>query len=324
VKKKSPPYAIIIAAILGLVAIFAAVKWKQNQDAVHAKEMADAQAKAAADLAAAQAAQAPVVQQTPTDMRPVYYATQPVAAGAKISAAFYEEKLTPNDILPDAYAHGSDIVGFYAIRSIEKGDPLTPRNIGRSLPQMSTRISPGMRAVSIPIFNAQANDTGGFAVDGDMVDLFYTATDRGALVNTQMIMQNLKILYIPGPKIESDQVNGVVPEPPPGDPVSITFEVTPEQAQALIFLAQGKAEQGGTFSMVLRAMSDKSEIKIKPFVGDDYYGNLQKIQKTVDKSDIRVQQLAAQIAAAEKAAKDKNPGPQGNTNETPNPTPPSP
>jgi Flp pilus assembly protein CpaB len=233
--------------------------------------------------------------------------------------------LTPNDILPDAYSDKSDIVGFYAVRNIEKGDPLTPRNIGRSLPYLSQRIPPGMRAVSLDIFNAADNNTGGFAVDGDMVDLLFTTTAKNpttgdsVLLRTQMVMQNLKILYIPGPKIESDQVNGITPAGPPGDGISITFEVTPEQAQALVFLSQAKADQGGTFSMILRAKSDKSEVKVKSFDGADYAGNLQKIQKTVDKSELRVQALAAQIAAEEKTQ-----AAQGTTNETPNPTPPTP
>jgi Flp pilus assembly protein CpaB len=130
-------------------------------------------------------------------------------------------------------------------------------------------------------------------------------------------MQNVNILYVPGPKIESDQVNGIVPAPPPGDPISITFEVTPEQAEALIFMTHIK---NGQFSMVLRARSDKSEIKIKPFVGGDYQGDFHNLQtKVVDKSNLRVQELAAKIAAEEKTQ-----GSQGNTNETPTPTPPSP
>ena len=178
-KKKSPPYAIIIAALLGLVAIFAAYKWKQNQDASAAAQLAAQKAADAAALAAAQAAQPAPTAPTPTNMRNVFYATQPVEAGAKISAAFYEKKLTPDDILPDAFSDGSDIVGFYAIRNIEKGDPLTPRNIGKSLPFMSQRISPGMRAVSLPIFNAQDNNTGGFAIDGDKVDLLFTTLEPG-------------------------------------------------------------------------------------------------------------------------------------------------
>jgi Flp pilus assembly protein CpaB len=176
-----------------------------------------------------------------------------------------------------------------------------------------------MRAVSLTVFNADLNNTGGFAVDGDRVDLLFTrhTEDDAYLVNTQLVMQNLSILYIPGPKIESDQIQGIVPAPPPGDPISVTFEVTPEQAQALAYMTQIK---NGKFSMILRARRDKSEIKIKPFAGSDYSGDFHNLQtKVVDKSMQRVQELAEKIQAQEKAQ-----GAQGNTNETTNPTQPSP
>jgi len=318
VKKKSPPYAIIGAALLGIIAIVAFVQWKRAQDQASADAVAKAKADLQAQIDAANSKVAPTVVPTPTNMRNVLYATQPVQAGAKVSSAFFEKKLTPNDILPDAYTEQSDIVGFYAVRQIEKGDPLTPRNIGRSLPYMTQRISPGMRALALPIFNADVNDTGGFAVDGDKVDLLFStlSLDSSRIIKTELVMQNLSVLYVPGPKIESDQVQGVVPAPPPGDPISVTFEVTPEQAQALVFMSQVK---NGRFSMILRARRDKSEIKIKPFEAVDYAGNLQKIQRTTDKSMVRVQELAAKIEAEEKTQ-----GSQGNTNEIQTPTPPSP
>ena len=317
-KKKSPPYAIIGAALFGIIAIFAFVHWKniQDQKVVDAKAAEDA--KLQQEIDALKSQQAPVVATTPTNMRNVLYATQPVEAGAKISSAFFEKKLTPNDVLPDAYTDQDDIVGFYAIRAIEKGDPLTQHNIGKSLPYLSQRISPGMRAVSLVCFNAQFNDTGGFVVDGDKVDLLFTSTSHDIKLKTEFVLQNVTVLYVPGPKIESDQVNGIMPAPPPGDPISVTFEVTPEQAQALIFMSEVKADQGGHFSMVLRSRRDKSEIKVKPFDTQTYAYEWQKVQKMADKSAQRVQQLAAQIEAEEKAQG------QGNTNETPNPTPPSP
>ena len=96
------------------------------------------------------------------------------------------------------------------------------------------------------------------------------------ILKTQMVMQNLSVLYVPGPKIESEQVQGITPIPPPGGSISVTFEVTPEQAQALVFMSQVK---NAKFSMILRARRDKSEIKIKPFVAADYAGNFQKVQK---------------------------------------------
>ena len=319
-KKKSPPYAIIGAVVLGFICIVLFVQWKKAQDQAAQDAVTKAKADMQALIEAEKAKQAPVVQETPTNMRNVFYATQPVEAGAKISSAFYEKKLTPNEILPDAYTDQSDIIGFYAVRNIEKGDPLTPRNIGRTLPYLSQRISLGMRALALPVFNAELNNTGGFVVDGDKVDLLFTRwspADASMLDRTMLVMQNVNVLYVPGPKIESDQVQGIVPAPPPGEPISVTFEVTPEQAQALTYMTHIK---NGVFSMILRARRDKSEIKIKPFATEDFMGDYHNVQtKVVDKSMVRVQELAEKIQAEEKAQ-----GSQGNTNETPKPTPPSP
>jgi Flp pilus assembly protein CpaB len=198
VKKKPNFIPFILAGLLFFVAVAAlfhwqAVKNQQQADALAALQAADAQ-----KIADAQAKQITVAQ-TPTNMRNVLYATQPVEPGNRISPAFYEKKLTPVDILPDAYTDQTDITGWVAIRHVEKGDPLTPRNIGKTLPFLSERIPPGMRAISLPIFNADVNDTGGFVVDGDKVDLLYTvdSLDGGLRVNTQTILQNLNVLFVP-------------------------------------------------------------------------------------------------------------------------------
>ncbi len=285
---------------------------------------ADRVAKATADLQAQidalKNSQQPVVSPTPTNMRNVYYATQPVEPGAKISPAFFEKKLTPNDILPDAFGEGNDIVGFYAIRPIEKGDPLTPRNIGKTLPYLSERIPPGMRALALPVFNSDLNDTGGFVVDGDKVDLLFTTltTDGANLVRTETALQNVSVLFVPGPQTRSDTTAGIVPAPTPGEPLSVTFLVTPEQAQSLIFLSQVK---NGKFSMILRGRTDLTEFRPKPFEGADYAGNLKKVQKTSDQSLQRVEELQKKIEAEEQKEKDQ--ASQGTTNEITRPTPPA-
>lgn len=316
-KKKSPPYAIIGAVILGVIAIYAFVQWKAVEEKKTQDAVAAANAASAAALADAKAKQVTVTE-TPTNLRNVLYATQPVEAGARISTAFYEKKLTPKDILPDAFTGDSDIVGWFAIRKIEKGDPLTPRNIGKSLPYMSQRISPGMRALSLPIFTGgDSNNTGGFAVDGDRVDLLLTRwspTGDSYLINTMLVMQNLNVLYVPGPTVKTEKTDGIVPV---GNTIAVTFEVTPEQAQALVYMTHIK---NGHFSMILRARKDESEIKIKPFATADYQGDYHNVQgKVVDKSMERVKELQQEIQAKEKAE-----GTQGTPNETTPPTPPSP
>jgi Flp pilus assembly protein CpaB len=318
VKKKSPPWPFIIAGVLFVICVFALYKWNQQMEADKAAALLAQQQAADAALAEAKAKQVTVTE-TPTNMRTVFYATQPIAPGTRISPAFFESKQTPKDILPDAFTDSNDVVGMFAIRDIEKGDPLTPRNVGKSLPYMSQRISPGMRALSLQVFNSELNDTGGFIVDGDKVDLLFTVAspDNSIKLNTQTVMQNVSVLYVPGPQIKTDKTSGITPAPPPGDPVAVTFEVTPEQAQALIFLTNLK---NGEFSMILRARRDDQEVKIKPFVGTDYdILNLGKVQKTVDRSVARVQELSEEIEAKEKA----NAAAAANTNETTNPIPPT-
>jgi Flp pilus assembly protein CpaB len=315
VKKKNPPYAYLGAIVLFILGLVILVHWEKGKQ-VEADARVEAQKEADAKALAEAQEKSVTVPSTPTNMRKVLYATQPVEPGIRISPAFYEQKLTPTDILPDAYSdqNQADITGWVAIRHIEKGDPLTPRNIGKTMPSMAQRISPGMRAVSLPIFNAEVNDTGGFVVDGDKVDLLYSvSTAEGDYkVNTQTILQNINVLYVPGPQSRSDKTDGVVPAPPPGDTIAVTFEVTPEEAQELIFLGAAK---NGRFSMILRSGKDTSELKIKPFNAVDYdLTNLSKVQRTADKSIERVKALAAAIAEKEKQA-------QGNTNETN--TPPS-
>jgi Flp pilus assembly protein CpaB len=315
VKKKSPPYHFIVAAVLGIACIFLIVRYAQTKEREKEDAVAAANAAAAQALADAKAKQV-TVQETPTNLRPVLYATQPLEAGTRLSAAFFEKKLTPKDILPDAFTDGNDIIGWFAVRKIEKGDPLTPRNVGKSLPYMSQRISPGMRAISLPIFNADVNSTGGFIVDGDRVDLLYTVTagENKIRLNTQTIMQNVNVLYVPGPQIKTEKTDGINPIPPPGDTISVTFEVTPEQAQALVFMSN---DPNGRFTMILRARKDHSEVRIKPFAASDYdITNLTKVQRTVDKSVQRVKELADEIAAKEKAD-----AASGTTNETTSPNP---
>jgi Flp pilus assembly protein CpaB len=163
-----------------------------------------------------------------------------------------------------------------------------------------------MRALALTIFNSDLNDTGGFVVDGDKVDLLYTVAGPEAELNTQTILQNLKVLFVPGPATRSDQTEGVVPAPTPGSGLAVTFEVTPEEAQELIYLSTARL---GKFSMILRSGKDDTEVKVKPFaLADLDPNNLRRVQRVADKSVERVKALAAEISAQEKA--------QGNTNET--------
>lgn len=315
-KKKSPPYAIIGAVLVGILGIFLLMRWKAGIDANNAallKANSDALQQQIDELKTK--AQAQTVVTTDPNMRQVYYAVEPIQAGQKISPALFEKKLTPNDVLPDAYSDGTDLVGFYAIRPIEKGDPLSPHNVGKTLPFLAERIPAGLRAVALPIFNAgDVNNTGGFAVDGDWVDLLFThfTPDGKLLENTQTVLQNVQVLYIPQTQTRSDMTVGVQPT----EPRSITFLVTPEEAQMLTFMEH---VENAKFSMILRGRNDRQELKLRPW-GIESVDDYRKVQKQTDKSYDRVAALQKAIEDAEKKEKAS----QGSTNETTPPTPPSP
>lgn len=321
-KKKSPPYAIIGAVVLGLFAVIFYVQHekavKADADAAMAKIRQDAQD--ALDKANAANASKPTttVQETNTHMRGVLYATQPIDPGVRISPSFFEVKQTPEGILPDAYTdkNNDDVIGSYAVRHIEKGDPLNNRNVGKTLPFMEGRIPPGMRAVALNIFTGgEPNATGGFVVDGDKVDILATriSPDGAWQYDTQMFMQNLQVLYVPGPTMRTDKTSGLTPVAGAAGTMAVMFEVTPEQAQALVNMSHSKDLR---LSMILRSRRDNTEVKVKPYVGYDYDENPKKLQKMTDTSIQRVQDLQKQIEAEEA----KN---QGTTNAT-TPPPPAP
>ncbi len=316
-KKKSPPYAIIAAVVLGVLFLFLGIKWKNGQEQKTQAALAaqaDALQKQIEDLKNAKTT-TPIVPDQPANMRAVLYATQPIAPGTHISPAFFEVKQTPDNILQDAFteADKAAVIGLIATRSIEKGDPITPRNTGKTLPVLSQRIVPGMRVIALPVFASDANNAGGFIVDGDRVDLLYTwmTEDNKYILRTEMIMQNVDVLYVPGPTVRSETTEAIAPVAGKGVLISVTFLVTPEQAQALVFISQVK---NGRFSMILRSRLDKTELKIKPFLAENYQqGTFKKVQGVIDKSVERVRSLSEQIELEQKKLN------SGNTNETPPP-----
>ena len=58
--------------------------------------------------------------------------------------------------------------------------------------------------------------------DGDRVDLLYTVSskDNTTRFNTQTVMQNVNVLFVPGPQIKTEKTDSINPVPPPGATLS--------------------------------------------------------------------------------------------------------
>lgn len=125
------------------------------------------------------------------------------------------------------------------------GEPLTPRKVvrGGEGGYMAVVLSPGMRAVSIPV--TSETGAGGFILPGDRVDILQSRAqdgDKGYL--TEVLMQNVKVLAI-DQRTEPDKeartiVGGVA-----------TVEVAAADVEVL---ARGRSQ--GEMMLALRPYSD--------------------------------------------------------------------
>jgi Flp pilus assembly protein CpaB len=251
-----------------------------------------------------------------SNMRPVVYATQPIAANQKLERVLVETKATPEDLMMDAYTSIDEVTELYAARNIEPGEAITTKNVAKTFQTLSKRLPPGMRAVALPVV-AAGDRTGGFVVDGDHVDLLLSFNQvNGISSETVTVMQNVKVLYVPGNPRRSDQTAGLAPAAPPGTPIVTTFEVTPEQAEWLVMLTHM-----GSISMVLRHQDDVAEVRTKGANALQFLDDPRVMQKVYNQSIPRVEELKKRILAElEKNKESTNNG----TNSAPPPLPPSP
>jgi pilus assembly protein CpaB len=135
--------------------------------------------------------------------------------------------------------------GAIVKEAILTGEPLTPRKVvrGGEGGYMSIVLSPGMRAVSIPV--TSETGAGGFILPGDRVDILQSrAQEGGKGYLTAVLMQNVRVLAIDQrtePEEEAKSIVGGV----------ATVEVAAADVEVL---ARGRAE--GEMMLALRPYSD--------------------------------------------------------------------
>lgn len=135
--------------------------------------------------------------------------------------------------------------GAIVKETILAGEPLTPRKVvrGGEGGYMAVVLSPGMRAVSIPV--TSETGAGGFILPGDRVDILQSRSQEGGKGHlTEVLMQNVKVLAIDqrtAPEEDAKTIVGGV----------ATVEVA---AQDVEVLARGRAQ--GEMMLALRPYSD--------------------------------------------------------------------
>jgi len=121
---------------------------------------------------------------------------------------------------------------------------------------MAAILPAGMRAVSTEIL--PETGAGGFILPNDRVDVILSKREKNPdrtgsadIVNSEIILSNVRVLAIDQAPKEKDGQNAVVGK-------TVTLELKPEQSEAL-----ARARQSGTLSLALRSIADLNAVETR-------------------------------------------------------------
>jgi pilus assembly protein CpaB len=214
-----------------------------------------------------QAPPAPPPPQASTNTVGIVVAAAPLKFGDHLAPASLRLVQWPKDAVPSgAFKAVEDVAGKgedrVALEAIATGEPILEGKVsgtgGRAT--LSSVISPNMRAVTLRVNDATG--VAGFVLPNDRVDVLLTRSTQAGSRQTDILLQNAKVLAI-------DQVT----QTPGGDKAQpdkpivakvVTLEVTPVDAEKLTL-----AQQIGTLSLALRNYASLHEVQDKGFSAEN-------------------------------------------------------
>jgi pilus assembly protein CpaB len=148
---------------------------------------------------------------------------------------------------PDAT---TQVAGSIARAPFIAGEPIRDQKLVRADGSgfMAAILPTGMRAISTEI--SPETGAGGFILPNDRVDVILSKREKnpdktgGDVVNSEIILANVRVLAIDQAPKEKDGQNAVVGK-------TVTLELKPEQAETL-----ARSRQSGTLSLALRSIAD--------------------------------------------------------------------
>jgi len=218
-----------------------------------------------AGASAPQAAAAQVEPQGPK----VLVAQRALPTGTIITADAIGYQRWPEELVKDAYfldgeADISKLIGTVVRHPVTAGEPVTQGSLVSPGDRgfLAAALSPGMRAVTVPV-DAKSG-VAGFVFPGDRVDMVLTQTVNGSdgtnLKASETIIRNLRVLAT-DQSTEQETVDGVTQVKAFS---TVTLEATPTIVEKITV-----AQTIGTLSLTLRAISDsQSELERAIVAGD--------------------------------------------------------
>lgn len=222
------------AVVFGLLAVFIAQVWLNNQADMRAKGM--------------QANKKPMATQT------IVVAKQPLRFGAELNAAMLKETPWPDHALPAGAFHKiSDILSNgrrVVLTAIEANEPVLAVKItgAGERATLSALVHKGMKAVTIRVNDVEG--VGGFVLPGDRVDVVLTRQIAKGSASTEVVLQDTRVLAVD--QIADDRVAKAAVAK------SVTLEVTTVQAQKLWL-----ASSVGNLSLLLRKAGETTQVNTR-------------------------------------------------------------
>jgi pilus assembly protein CpaB len=236
---------IAVAAVFGLLAVFATRVWLNNQSEARLRSL---EANRGAPVAA----------------HTVVVAARPLRFGHELSPQVLREASWPADALPPgAFAKISDMLSGgkrVVLAAIEPNEPVLAMKItgpGQRA-TLSALVGPGMKAVTIRVNDVDG--VGGFVLPGDHVDVVLTRQTDKESASTQVLLQDVRVLAVD--QVADERATN------PTIPKAVTLEVDTAAGQKLSL-----ASSIGSLSLLLRKAGEttgtkSSRITIKDLLSD--------------------------------------------------------
>jgi pilus assembly protein CpaB len=231
------------AVVFGLLAVFIAQVWLNNQANMQAKNYE--------------------ANKKPLATRTIVVAKEPLRFGTEINASMLQEVPWPADSMPSgAFATINDIVSGgrrVVLAALEANEPVLALKItgAGQRATLSALVKPGMKAVTIRVNDVEG--VGGFVLPGDHVDVVLTRQIEKGSATTEVVLQNTRVLAVDQSADERTFKASVAK--------SVTLEVDTVEAQK-VWLASSV----GSLSLLLRKAGETAQAKTRKITLNDLGG----------------------------------------------------
>ncbi len=231
------------AVVFGVLAVFIAQVWLNNQADRRARSME--------------------ANQKPVAMKTIVVAAKPLRFGTELNAGMLREVPWPTESMPSgAFAKINDVLGEgrrIVLTPIEPNEPVLALKItgpGQRA-TLSSLVKPGMKAVTIRVNDVEG--VGGFVLPGDRVDVVLTRQIDKGDASTEIVLQNTRVLAV-DQTADDRAAKAAVAK-------SVTLEVNTVEAQKLWL-----ASSVGSLSLLLRKAGETAEAKTRKITLKDLAG----------------------------------------------------